>query len=106
MIRTLAKQIKEFKLASILTPLCMIGEVIAEMIIPLLVASIVDNGIMAGDIRAVVNTGLEMVLISLIGLFFGCMGARFGAFPTLTNTARRALLPALPPISPMCRWPI
>ena len=79
MIRTLAKQIKEFKLASILTPLCMIGEVIAEMIIPLLVASIVDNGIMAGDIRAVVNTGLEMVLISLIGLFFGCMGARFGA---------------------------
>ena len=71
MIRTLAKQIKEFKLASILTPLCMIGEVIAEMIIPLLVASIVDNGIMAGDIRAVVNTGLEMVLISLIGLFFG-----------------------------------
>ena len=49
MIRTLAKQIKEFKLASILTPLCMIGEVIAEMIIPLLVASIVDNGIMAGN---------------------------------------------------------
>ena len=79
MIKTLAKQIKEFKLASILTPLCMIGEVIAEMIIPLLVAKIVDEGVMVGDIHTVVSTGLLMALISLIGLFFGCMGARLGA---------------------------
>ena len=79
MIKTLAKQIKEFKLASFLTPLCMIGEVVAEMIIPLLVARIVDDGVMAGNIREVVSTGLLMALISLIGLFFGCMGARMGA---------------------------
>ena len=79
MIKTLAKQIKEFKLASVLTPLCMIGEVVAEMIIPLLVAKIVDDGVMAGNIREVVSTGLLMALISLIGLFFGCMGARLGA---------------------------
>ena len=79
MIKTLAKQIKEFKLASFLTPLCMIGEVVAEMIIPLLVARIVDDGVMAGNIREVVSTGLLMALISLIGLFFGCMGARLGA---------------------------
>ena len=79
MIKTLAKQIKEFKLASFLTPLCMIGEVVAEMIIPLLVARIVDDGVMAGNIREVVSTGFLMALISLIGLFFGCMGARLGA---------------------------
>ena len=79
MIKTLAKQIKEFKLASFLTPLCMIGEVVAEMIIPLLVARIVDDGVMAGNIREVVSTGFLMALISLIGLFFGCMGARMGA---------------------------
>ena len=79
MIKTLAKQIKEFRLASVLTPLCMIGEVVAEMIIPLLVAKIVDEGVMAGNIREVVSTGLLMALISLIGLFFGCMGARLGA---------------------------
>ena len=49
MVKTLLKELKEFKLPSILTPLCMIGEVIAEMIIPILMAKIVDDGINGQD---------------------------------------------------------
>ena len=51
MIKTLAKQIKEFKAASIATPLFMILEVLMEMIIPFLMASIIDKGVNAGDIQ-------------------------------------------------------
>lgn len=49
MIRTLAKEIKEFKAASIVTPLFMVLEVLMEMIIPFLMASIIDKGVNAGN---------------------------------------------------------
>ena len=42
MLKTLSKQIREFRLPAILTPLCMIGEVFFEMLIPLMMASIID----------------------------------------------------------------
>ena len=48
MIRTLAKEIKEFKAASIATPLFMVLEVMMEMIIPFLMASIIDIGCKTG----------------------------------------------------------
>ena len=59
MIKTIAGQIKEFKLPSILTPICMIGEVICEMIIPILMGQIVDNGIQAGN-KFHINTNLTV----------------------------------------------
>ena len=49
MIKTLAKQIKEYKSASLVTPIFMILEVAMEMVIPLLMASIIDDGVQAGD---------------------------------------------------------
>ena len=55
MIKTLAKQIKEFKAASIATPLFMILEVLMEMIIPFLMASIIDKGVNAGDIQRIIR---------------------------------------------------
>ena len=51
MLKTLGAQIKEFKRDSILTPVFMIAEVIMETIIPLLMASIVDDGINAGNLN-------------------------------------------------------
>ena len=51
MLKTLKAQIGEFARDSILTPLCMIGEVIMEMIIPLMMASIIDDGVEKGDIH-------------------------------------------------------
>lgn len=79
MIKTLAKQIKEFKAASIATPLFMILEVLMEMIIPYLMASIIDKGVNTGDIHHIYKVGGIMVVAAVIGLFAGMMGGRFGA---------------------------
>ena len=79
MIKTLAKQIKEFKAASIATPLFMILEVLMEMIIPFLMASIIDNGVEAGDIHHIYVMGGCMVIVACISLFAGTMGGKYGA---------------------------
>ena len=71
MIRTLAKEIKEFKAASIATPLCMVLEVLMEMIIPFLMASIIDKGVNAGDIQYIFKTGGFMIVFAVIGLLAG-----------------------------------
>lgn len=79
MLKVLAKQIKEFKRDSIITPICMIVEVIMEMVIPLLMASIIDDGISAGSLKQIYTTGGLMVLAAFIGLAAGIMGAKYGA---------------------------
>ncbi len=79
MIKTIAGQIKEFTLPSILTPLCMIGEVICEMIIPILMGQIVDNGIQAGNMEFIMTTGAKMIVMALLGLAFGIGGGYFGS---------------------------
>ncbi|MBR5970574.1 MAG: ABC transporter ATP-binding protein [Lachnospiraceae bacterium] len=79
MLRTLLSQVKEFKTPSILTPLCMIGEVICEMLVPRLMAVIVDDGIYAGDMGVIIRTGGIMIAVAIVGLLFGLGGGFFGA---------------------------
>lgn len=79
MIKTLAAQIKEFKKASVLTPVFMILEVVFEMLIPLMMASIIDDGVEAGNMRHIYYVGAFMVGAALCGLFTGIMGGKFGA---------------------------
>ncbi len=79
MLKVLGAQIKEFKKDSILTPVFMILEVIMEMIIPLLMASIIDDGVDAGDLNHIYKVGGIMIVMALIGLWAGLMGAKFGA---------------------------
>ncbi len=79
MIKTLAKHIKGFIKESLLTPLFMILEVIMETLIPLLMASMIDEGINKGDMNHIITTGLWMGLCALIGLFAGIMGGLYGA---------------------------
>jgi ATP-binding cassette subfamily B protein len=79
MIRTILSQVKEFRLVSILTPVCMIGEVICEMIIPILMGRIVDLGVMAGDVGFIMRTGALMIVVALMGLATGVMGGFFAA---------------------------
>ncbi len=79
MLKTIASQIKEFKRDSILTPLFMLAEVATEMVIPLLMASIIDKGVEAGDLGHIQRTGLWMLLIALVSLIVGVLGAKFGA---------------------------
>ena len=79
MIRTILSQVKEFRLVSILTPVCMIGEVICEMIIPILMGRIVDRGVLAGDVGFIMRTGALMIIVALMGLATGVMGGFFAA---------------------------
>ena len=83
MLKTLLKEVKEFKAASIATPLFMILEVLMETIVPFLMAYLVDNGIEgndgAGDMNYILVMGGIMVVAAAIGLFAGLMGGKYGA---------------------------
>ena len=79
MFKTLGRETKGFRLVSILTPVCMIGEVIMEMIIPKLMATIVDDGVTAGNMEVIYTVGAKMLVAALIGLLVGILGAMFGS---------------------------
>ena len=79
MLRTIGKQLKGYRKDSLLTPLYMILEVAMEMIIPLLMASIINKGVNAGDMNHIYKVGALMVLCAAIGLFAGLMGGKYGA---------------------------
>lgn len=79
MLRTLGAQIREFKKDSFLTPVFMILEVLMETIIPLMMASIIDNGVEAGNINHIYLMGLWMAGAAGISLFAGAMGGTYGA---------------------------
>ena len=79
MLKTLGKQIKEFKAASIATPLFMLLEVLMETLVPFLMASIIDDGVQAGDMKHIFVIGCYMILAAIVGLFAGVMGGKYGA---------------------------
>ena len=93
MIKTLGKELKEYKLVSILTPICMIGEVAAEMIIPRLMGDIVDNGVNGGNMAYIFRVGIMMLVIALFGLAAGLGGAYYGskASTGLAKNLRKAM---------------
>ncbi len=79
MLKILAAQIREYKADSIKTPFYMILEVLMETAIPLMMASIVDDGVEAGNMAHIYKTGLLMVAAASVGLFAGIMGGKYGA---------------------------
>lgn len=79
MIRTLLKEVKEYKAASIATPVFMILEVLMETMIPFLMASIIDHGVNAGNINHIYKVGGFMILAAALGLLAGMAGGRYGA---------------------------
>ena len=93
MLKTLGAQIKEFKKDSIRTPLFMILEVLMEMMIPFLMASIIDDGVEKGDIRHICIIGAVMIVAAFIGLYAGIMGGICGANASagLAKNLRKAI---------------
>ena len=79
MIKTLGKQVKQYKGASIATPIFMVLEVICETIIPLLMASIIDDGVQKGNINHIYYIAGWMLLVAAFSLFSGFMGGKYGA---------------------------
>ena len=79
MIKTLAKYIGKYKKASILTPCCMVLEVLMEVLIPFVTAAIIDQGIEAGNMQKILIYGGLMILMALLSLCFGVLGGKYGA---------------------------
>ena len=79
MLKTLGAQVKEYKKDSLLTPVFMILEVLFETIIPLMMASIIDDGVKKGDMRHIYLVGGCMVITALLGLLTGTLGGKYGA---------------------------
>lgn len=76
---TLSKYIKEFKIASILTILFTVGEVIFELFIPYMMSFIIDKGIGTGNFNAVLTYGGIMIALAIAGLLCGIASGMFGA---------------------------
>ena len=83
MVKKLLRSVREFRTVSILTPLFMIGEVIMEVIIPLLMEQLVDNGISGndgeGNLSVILIMGGALAVCCVISLFMGFAGAKTGA---------------------------
>ncbi len=87
MVKRILSEVKEYTIPSVITPLCMILEVAMEMVVPYLMASIIDDGVYAGNMNHILKTGLFMVIAAIIGFIGGILGGRFGAVAS-TGLAR------------------
>ena len=79
MLKTLLKEVKEYKRVSIVTPVFMIVEVLMETLIPFLMASIIDEGVNAGNMQHIYKVGALWSLPPQSDYFAGLAGGRFGA---------------------------
>jgi ATP-binding cassette subfamily B protein len=79
-LKTLCQQIKQYRTAALLTPAFTALEVLMDVLIPYVTASLIDKGINAGDMENVYRYGLVMLGMAFLSLFFGFMGGRFSAY--------------------------
>ena len=73
MLKTLGKSVKEYKKSALITPVFVTVEVVLEVIIPLLMADLIDVGIYPGEMGVILKIGLQLVLASILSLVFGCL---------------------------------
>lgn len=73
MLKTLGKSVREYKKPALLTPLLVTLEVIMEVVIPLLMANLIDKGIYAGQMNEILKIGVMLVVASLLSLAFGIL---------------------------------
>ena len=79
MIKRLARCIREYKWAAIMSPLCMVGEVTMEVLIPLVMANLYDYGVVMQNMNVVVTKSIQLVLCALMSLGFGVASAIFAS---------------------------
>ena len=79
MLKTLSAQVKEYKKPSILAPFFIVCEVIVELLIPFLMASIIDKGVSSGNMKHVYLIGGIMVLMAMCSLTFGVLSGKYAA---------------------------
>lgn len=79
MIKTLVKQVREYKKDSILSPVYVAGEVILELLLPFIMASMIDDGVEVGNMKHILITGIIMLVIAMLSLFCGAMCGKHAA---------------------------
>ena len=79
MIKTLFGQVKQYKKATLLTPLCAALEVLMEVLIPFVTAELIDKGIQAGNMSEIWRYGLMMLGLAMLSLLFGVLAAKFAS---------------------------
>ena len=79
MLKTLLGEVKQYKKVTLLTPLFTMGEVVMEVLLPYITAMIIDKGINAGDMKAVLLYGGLMVIMAFMSLYFGTQAGRYAA---------------------------
>ena len=79
MIKRLARCIREYKWAALMSPLCMIGEVTMEVLIPLVMANLYDYGVVMQNMSIVVTRSIQLVICALMSLGFGVASAIFAS---------------------------
>ena len=79
MLKKLASYVKEYKKDAILTPIFVVLEVVMEVIIPLLMAKIIDVGIQNGDVHYILEMGALLIVSAILSLTFGMLSGRFAA---------------------------
>lgn len=79
MIKRLMKSIREYKTPSLLAPFFVALEVVLEVIIPLLMANLIDDGIYQGEMRLVYKIGVELIICTILSLIFGMLSGMFAA---------------------------
>lgn len=79
MIKRLAKEIKEYKKNSILSPIFIAGEVVLELLLPFIMASMIDDGVEVGNMKHIVITGMIMLVVAMLSLYCGAMCGKHAA---------------------------
>ena len=79
-MKRLLQELKEYKASSIKAPLFMIGEVGLELSLPTLMAYVIDNGVMKGDMRTAVLMGLVMLVVAFLSLLCGALSAKNASY--------------------------
>ena len=79
MIRRLARCIREYKWPAILSPLCMVGEVTMEVLIPLVMKDLYDRGVELQNMDIILTRSLQLVICALMSLCFGVASAIFAS---------------------------
>lgn len=80
MIKRILKEVKEYKLASFLAPLFMVGEVLLEISLPFLMSFIIDKGVAQHDMKQVMLYGGAMLVAAFLSLVFGALSGKYAAY--------------------------
>ena len=79
MVRKLLRSVREYKTSSLLAPLFVTYEVILEVIIPMLMANLIDFGIEAGNMQYILKMGLALIICCIVSLTFGALSGKYAA---------------------------